>query len=741
SLPPRKFAPEPIETSSKSSKDVRQHEPSSSNAATPKPRRFAVEPVESQHISSKDKKESTAEEKPKARRFAVQPVETEHKSSKHSSRASNGAASGEKSPPRRFAPQLAETSAKSNRGHQPEHNIPSHIKFRPEPVETTYRSNRKPQMDDEEVGPKDEGAKRPKRFTPVLVDTAKRSRRAGDAMPALNQSQKTESGHHLHAREHRRHIRGHKTPLEEAGDPMDTDSPSSSTQALDIPTQLRRHLAPLDGSAPQRRPAVQSQRTHSFRCPELDTIESSESEPTSDLSSLSSSPGQGSPITASDSSYNEGHKHATRIRESVDESFQHYLLELEAKRAAEQRLRDLANAAFPNSDYHEPVQHYVDEDGSDEMKIEDRPVTWADYEDEVLLQMARRRESTAKISWEQMEMQRHAEKLEQERNAAKTTAKQPTQSPWWNPATSYGFQDDEEEMRSMRDRARPPMLGADIQFPRCPSPEPARFDVTQGSTVLRQQMCYLTEHAESEANRPDEEVGLWHAPSPDADKGEVSVWSRKTSTKGSGKLGLWGGFCVDDGTSTAPASGGLIPPTGPTGLLTPRVERVENPFESSFADPSAAIQIGAGLRTPPTPPRSIQDGDLGRIDGVLNAEHDLDEVMEKEYPDTFITQVFNYLSLGYPTLARPFDEELSKISRVSIAELRKDDRKAKKSSKGYIRIGPDFEGDGMAEQESVRWHALKLYVREWARQEKNMVKVDGPGGNWGTGARRGSWAI
>jgi hypothetical protein len=122
----------------------------------------------------------------------------------------------------------------------------------------------------------------------------------------------------------------------------------------------------------------------------------------------------------------------------------------------------------------------------------------------------------------------------------------------------------------------------------------------------------------------------------------------------------------------------------------------------------------------------------------------MDSMMDIEFPDSFITQVYNYLSLGYPSLAKPFDGELSKISRIPISQLRQDDRKARLAPRGYIRLGSDFEGgggEGMTEDSCMRWRALKLYVREWARQEKNMVKTDMAGGNWGTSARRGSWAI
>jgi len=121
-------------------------------------------------------------------------------------------------------------------------------------------------------------------------------------------------------------------------------------------------------------------------------------------------------------------------------------------------------------------------------------------------------------------------------------------------------------------------------------------------------------------------------------------------------------------------------------------------------------------------------------------------MMDTEYPDTFITQVFNYLSLGYPTLARPFDEELSKISRMPMSDLRHDDVVAKSMPKGYIRLGDDFEGrDDGTDQELVdggcaRWKALKIYVKEWARQEKGMAPMENAGSNFGTAPRRGSWA-
>ncbi|KAK4507424.1 hypothetical protein PRZ48_001159 [Zasmidium cellare] len=705
---PRRFAPEPIETTTKSSKSARRHSPEKQDV--PKVRRFAPEPIETTTKSSRKNAESTQDDKPKPRRFAPEPIETTHKSSK---------------------------------GRSDEKSSSTHIRFKPQLVETKYGGNRKPSrqtsMESDASTVASEDAT-PRKFTPVVLSTAKRSRRMGDSKTGHTQDYKTEEGHTIHAREHQKHA-GWKTPDYKESKTEATDhahNVSDSGHEL-IPPEMRRPASPLDGSAPPRPAVLNATRSHSFRLPDLDTIESSESERESGPSSMSCSPGQGSPITASDSSFNEFYKHATRIRESVDENFSNYFLQLEARKA-EQRLQEQALAAFPNSDFHEPVQHYVndDQDSLDD-EIEDRPVTWEGFDEEEYL-VKIRREST-KIPWEQLEMQRHAEKMEQERNANKVTAKKESHSPWWNPDAAPSIHQPDNEMRSMRDRARPPMLGRDLVFPRCPSPEPAPFDVTQGSDKLRQQMCYLNEQSQS-AQANEHEGGLWNA----APKKVVpsTASSNSSPSKGTAGKGLWGGCCV--GEEQQATTNGLMPPSGPTGLMTP-APRTDptNPFEQSFATGGA---IGppslAAITTPPSPPESLKGTDIAHLDAVLVSERDFDEMFSREYPDEFVTQVFNYLSLGYPSLARPFDEELSKISRIPIPELRSDDVKAKQSPRGYIRLGQDFEGgggEGVTEDSCVRWQALKLYIREWARQEKNMVRVDAPGGNWATTNRRGSWAI
>lgn len=712
--PVRRFSPTPVETSTKSSRPNNTQGP----ASTQKPRKFTAEPVETSSKTNRNDPQEATQRPP--RRFSPQPVETSSKSSRKPEEAP-------KKPLSRFAPQPFETTIKSSKKSGQTQSKPK-SRFAPEPFETTTKTSRRsPAAAEEPTSPKstpvnasnDKPVRR--KFAPVLIDTSQRSRKSVDDKPTYSEIHKTDVTPGVVKPSY--HNSGQQLRF--------ADTSNSAT-----PEHASRFLMPFERRR-DRSLSQSSGRAHSFRMPDLETIESSESEP-SNPPSLSSSPSEdGSPLTTSDS-VSDNYKHATRMRESVDEGVAGYMLMIEARRA-EEKLREQALAAFPNSDFHEQVAHYVDdEEDSDEMEIDDRPATWEGHDDDEYDLPTRRRQSTV-ANWELKEMRDHHAQLEQERNAAKTTArrKSTANSPWWNTAAtdyaSAGNQQD-PEMRNMRDRARPPMLGGDLRFPRSASPEPARFDVTQGSHKLRNQMCYLSEQS---GNQNGDADGLW-GQQPQKTKTGRSGRSSKTSNG----QGLWGGFCVDehkdDETGLKPQLNQLQ-----TGLMTPRVEN-GNPFERehNVSDRLAPVPVPPDIVLPLTPPES----EALNIAGVLQSEKDLDELMKRDYPDTFITQVYNYLSLGYPSLARPFDDELAKISGVPMSDLRHDDDIAKSMPKGYIRLGDDFEGRGdgidqeLKEGGCARWKALKLYIREWARQEKNMVRDVSIGGNWGTGARRGSWA-
>jgi hypothetical protein len=152
-----------------------------------------------------------------------------------------------------------------------------------------------------------------------------------------------------------------------------------------------------------------------------------------------------------------------------------------------------------------------------------------------------------------------------------------------------------------------------------------------------------------------------------------------------------------------------------------------NPFDAF--DTSKLLQ-----QLPPSPPPS--NSGMASLDDKLELEVNI----ETEFNDEFITQVYNFLSLGYPSIARRYDEELGKITRTPVSELRHDDEL--ESSRGYIRFGEDGNSkeEGIKEEQCVRWKALKAYIHEWARQQPGMQEPNNKYGGFGVAVRRGSWA-
>jgi hypothetical protein len=686
--PPRRFKPEPIETTVSSSKDRAKEE----HAEAPKPRRFAPQPIETTTTSSKARRrfapepfETTATSSKSNRRFVPEPIETKTISSKGN---------------RRFAPQPVETTTRTNR------------RFAPQPIETSTRSSRQKFARDwaEQTSPTDKfkanpmetAPRRPpvKRFRPQLIETAQRHRRAGDDEPVLHPQDKTEASPDSVMSARKARILGiPPTP------PVNTPVYDLSSNPLFL--EIQRNASPLG-----RRRSYFSSSQHSFRVPDLDPIESSESEASSPPSPTESPP------------YKPDHsfmyKEATRRRESADGTSGGYLLELAAK-AAEKQLREQALAAFPNSEFHEPVSHYVDRDPEES----EPSITEAKQQPE-----REREPSFTVVNWELEAMRKYqAEQIAQKEKRKPTQYIKPAFNPFGNPvgfidaatARKFAKERKDPELERQRREARPPMLGQDIKFPRCESPEPSRFDPTQGCDAVRTAMCYLSEQSKAASEKGE---SLWCGQGNGRQTSTTpSLWSNANS-RASSTHGLWGGFCVNGGDKS---------PRGPTGLLTPHADK-PNPI-SPCPTPSTSL-------LPPTPPASSSgvtfgSSDIAGIDEKLAVEQSIEE----EFGDDFVTQVYNYLSLGYPSMARPFDEELSKISHIPISELRQDDHLA--SSRGYIRLGKDgnLKDSEITEETCMRWRALRIYIKEWARQHPNMsAEEDLTSSCHGAAVRRGSWA-
>ena len=293
--------------------------------------------------------------------------------------------------------------------------------------------------------------------------------------------------------------------------------------------------------------------------------------------------------------------------------------------------------------------------------------------------------------------------------------------------------DDEEgfdmEFDVMRRAASPPLLGDDIVFPRCASPEVCKL-----STDLPYTLRALEEQ-------------------------------RRDPTQ---KCGLWGGYCYNNSSSTARRDTGNVAAAAATGAseFTPdsssylsivsRQRRTPEQEPPALSPPPTPVTGGlwgsftnlsaANHRAPPTPSTSPPQGlglspfqSLGtcpssrphplRCNNKSKLTPEEKEArIATEFDDAFITQVYNYLTLGYPASARAFDEELcTAASQLSIDDMRCNDEAA--LARGLVW---DNAVDKVPEERRcARWKALKAYVLGWARGLDDLDEVSP--GVWGVG--------
>ncbi|KAJ5129192.1 uncharacterized protein N7515_005231 [Penicillium bovifimosum] len=284
-----------------------------------------------------------------------------------------------------------------------------------------------------------------------------------------------------------------------------------------------------------------------------------------------------------------------------------------------------------------------------------------------------RRQSSADLSWELEYMRHHKEEAEM-RLRAMIASGQRECSPERN-----------------RNGKSPPMHGNDIVLPQSVSPEGTmcEYRSTDAVSYGAHDICHDCD-------------GLWCAA---PDRGKV---------KG---VGLWMGTCRKDEGQDREVQG-LLP-----GIVTP-MPRVDG--------------AGIGMGLSPSPSHT-QLNRLAASPGSHSSPNpvspNLQKIIKSEFHDGFVTQIYNYLSLGYPCLARYYDYELSRISCISVEDLRRDDLRT--DARGYI-VAPE---DGNIANACARWKALRLYIQEWARQEPGMAEDETNLEGWGHPERKGSWAI
>lgn len=536
-----------------------------------------------------------------------------------------------------------------------------------------------------------------RRFQPEPIESMKRTRRKPTGEPAANPARREtprkfppqllETGKRSFRRAETNDLRSQyqsnrstQSSISVASDHSASDSEASHS----FPAESRFSYANLLQREEGRR--------HSFRVPDLPAIPSNSSEDSgsSDSPSLSMSPSGLSQKDTKSSTMND------QFRESCDERFSSYLLSL-AARCAEKQFRDQALAAFPNEQVHQPVSHFAI-DGDEEFDNEHRGYSTS-------YPSAFRRDSTTDITWELEEMRRHKEEAELKEggrqqpkggneskfSAAAIAARQADQ----NTPFLSGWQKD-NGLKHMRHAASPPMLGQDIVFPMSVSPQGTHCEGERDTRCSEEQ------------NKGGKSSGLWTAYPHGGNSNEE---------------GLWKGLCrKDDEPDISPFRAGLV---------TPRPDMDGDSYFSlnQVADPSPNIQH----------PEKLADSwsHISQVDKMLGIETEV----EREFHDGFISQVYNYLSLGYPSLARYYDHELSKISGISVDDLRKDDLHT--DAMGYVGV-PDrsrVDKDRTILDKCMRWSALRLYIHEWAKQRPEMVSNGESLNAWGVCERRGSRAI
>lgn len=423
-------------------------------------------------------------------------------------------------------------------------------------------------------------------------------------------------------------------------------------------------------------------RQHSFQVPELPSIQSAGDSEESNESNNPSTSATPFATSADNVSFHQ----ATEPRKTDHNESEGYLLSL-AARAAQNELREQAMAAYPNEKIHEPIDHFAvareDGDGEDKAHVQGHNNEFSVMKDQQKT-IATSRITPPRASQEQFHNHIEAAK---DHNHVSGALKIDTAA---GKAVS------------------PALAGQDLQYPFCQSPIQTRFDTRQTYQGSEPSDLDLTEHS-----------GLWN---PEGGP------SRKGSTHG-----LWMGTCAKSAKDSRSSTKHCIVQTG---LLTPAAEPEHKPIRFSQCHHHPHHNK---ISVPLSPPDS--DDDCKPKPCCATSALSDEEKISEEFPDSFITQVYNYLSLGYPSMARKFDAEISKITKVPIEALRIDDGNV--NANGYV--GAPERIAGGKEEKCPRWGALKKYVREWARQQSRMMGMGMEGvhggGDWGQLAKKGSWAI
>ncbi|CAK7264338.1 hypothetical protein SEPCBS119000_000944 [Sporothrix epigloea] len=319
----------------------------------------------------------------------------------------------------------------------------------------------------------------------------------------------------------------------------------------------------------------------------------------------------------------------------------------------------------------------------------------------------------------------------------------------------------ERDLQQLRKRS-PPMLGKELEFAQCASPKHTKVEAEQSWTI--------NDRVEETRQDDNGQHGLWHGLCFSNKKNQAMVPIERPAL-------LETPFALDVQEDAFAHAFSLSIP----GTVYAEPMHADGTASATTASAAAAATVadhgsnnihshGFGLSHNYQEPKGLHM--LAGLDERLRQEKaaaELEESIMAEFTDRFVTQVYNYLSLGYPSMAWFYDDELSKISHITVDELEQDDASTSADSlgpgsfstggsrggsgsgssssnyspgaKGHISLDEDDEnGAGYYNHDSCpRWRALKLYIYEWARQHPDLNAISPLA--WGMRERRGSWGV
>ncbi|RMD39921.1 hypothetical protein DV735_g5205, partial [Chaetothyriales sp. CBS 134920] len=758
--PRRRPLPEPIEERVWSSRRTAAKEAVVDAGVVEKSRHLA------ESGAGTEEKGGGVETRPAPRRFAPQPVETSVKSSR-----------------RRFVPEPVETTSSSNRDNKgrdrqthsvdndgneaaaaPSTKPPAHRRFAPVPIESSARSSRdkkddgastqrKRRKDDETGG----GSREQDGDGSPRSTSSNQSPRSGSGRKFLPELLETAKGSYRHSTIH---ISSPKHTLQSVPESVHGGHEPAVTATAQV--TLVTGESRFSAAALAKR-HHEEHRHRSFLVPDLPCIES-DSGDDSEAPSLTNSRSSAESEIAKSNQLNQ-------LDKPSGSYVGHYIIKVAAQTVTDQELQEQAMAAYINERPHERIAHYGFDEDDDTLISSPIRVGRLSGEKGVDVRTFRR-SSQDDHELEMQSMRNHHEKLEQMKRDFKHDVAGPSRFSAAALATRHhqqekknkkvkpcGAGEEDDDFLKMKKAASPPMLGRDLVFPFSISPKMTRCDTDQ----LPRPRRYESDDDDENNDRNGggkADSGIWGS----VNDGCGQMWNPKVNVQSADTQGLWMGLChYNDNDDQCRAA----TPTH-SGIQTPAYE-ASNPFDSApsrrpgtrspgcrvgprlwdavnYAKPHQAVHLQQES--------VVNDHFTNSIDSKLLLEKQIDD----EFPDSFITQIYNYLSLGYPCLAWSFDEELSKISRISVEELRKDDGLV--DARGYVGVSEglsDCHGNGAASGEAKiscrRWEALRLYVREWARQSPGFRDSSAGGSNitvspvtkrangWGgnVAVRKGSW--